>query len=107
MKTHYQGLVERELKQWGVKIDPRALEGIDDIYLEERRRQIFDVAMYRLINLTFAILGIGIWLILRGTVFEVWFFISLLIFFTILNGTLFIAGLIKYIKLKSLNKSHE
>ncbi|QHB40958.1 hypothetical protein HWC99_gp27 [Flavobacterium phage vB_FspS_tant8-1] len=74
-------------KKFGIELTKEQTEMIDEIYIEQKRNQIFKRAIYRFMNASFSIFSIILFLIFKQfhVGFANWFFFAVFVLFFIYN----------------------
>jgi len=72
-------------KKFGIELTKDQTEMIDEIYIEQKRNQIFRRAIYRFMNASFSIFAIIIFLFIKEFAFAKWFFFAVFVLFFFYN----------------------
>lgn len=84
--THTKLMTYQEVKsKTGVDLTEEQLVIIENVYILNRKNAIFQVGMFRFINVFFATIFIIIFWLLKGTEFSEWMFVGMMIVFWFYN----------------------
>lgn len=84
--THERFLVWRRLQMnFKITLNDDHLDVIDEIYFDHQKEAIKTIGIYRLINVVFGLIALGVWFGVRETEFEKWFFGCSTLLFLIVN----------------------